>query len=174
MSAINIDFEITSDLYWLKITDRSSWGLIKDKPAVIEITRPGFASSVAKYFDKGVVSIYNSLLLEGNCVDCNNQDGVPLSDGIYVIKLKGSPSTYSKELKYLKTDDLRMRVDRLYINGIKSDSPFKIDFAEKLLEIETLIKGAEANLRYDKETEAGKLYELASNKTDQLINCKYC
>lgn len=174
MSAINLDFDITSDLYFLKVFDRSVWGVIENSPAIFEITKPGFSSKIVKYFDKGKVTMFNSMILDGTCVDCADDALTPLSDGIYEFKLIGSPSSYFKELKYLKTDEIRMNMDRLYINGTQSDSPFKRDFAEKMLEIEFYIKGAEANLRWDREKEAGKLFEVAVTLVEQLKNCKYC
>ncbi len=174
MSKINIDFDIASDLNFLKIYDRSSWGIIEGSPSIIEITSPGFATPKTMYFDKGQVSMYNSISLNGTCVDCFDEELTPLSDGIYVIKVIGSPDTYNKEIKYLKTDEVRMNMDRLYINSINTDSPFKKDFTEKMLELEHLLKGAEANLRWDKEKECGKVFELVINKAEQLKNCKYC
>ncbi len=174
MSSINIDFDVTSDLYFLKVFDRSNWGIIANGPSIIEITQPGFKTPTVFTFDKGVVSMYNSVSLDSTCVNCADQELIVLSDGIYDIKVKGSPDTYNKDIKYLKTDELRMNLDRLYINSLNSDSPFKEDFAKKMMEMEFLLKGAEANLRWDNETLCGKLFELVVSKAEALKNCKYC
>lgn len=170
---INIDFEIKSDLYYIKVFDFSVWGLIDSKPAVIEITLPGFTTPKVKYFDKHKVNIFSSILLDSDCVECQNETPSVLQDGIYVVKVKGSPETYNKELKYLKTDSIQMDIDRIYIDGISGNTDYDL-IMEKLSFIEFLLKGAEAHLRYDMERECRMLFEQAQRLTKDLIECKEC
>lgn len=169
---INIDFYINSDLYYLKVLDFSDWGLIENKPSIIEITLPGFASPKTRYFDKKMVNIFNSITLDGTCTDCEAETPQTLLDGIYVIKVIGSPDTYFKELKYLKTDALQMEIDRVYIDSFSNPSRDLV--IDKLAEIEFILKGAEAHLRYDMERECNMLFRQAQKLVERLIECKTC
>ena len=171
MSKILIDFDIKSDIYYLNVIDFSNWQLIKDKPAIIEITLPGFKTPITKYFDKNKNNILNSIILGVDCATCPGDEQVTLNDGIYVITVKGSPENYSKTLKYLKTDLFRMRLNKLYIesdcNCVKSDP----NIFEKIVEIEFILKGAEAHLAFDMEKESGMLFKQAQTLLDDLLSC---
>jgi hypothetical protein len=166
---ISIDFDIKSDPYYLKVTDFSTWGLIKEKPAIIEITLPGDSTPVTKYFGKKQVNIFNSNILGSNCLDCEN---TTLEDGIYIIKVTGSPSDYNKELKYLKTDLLQANLDKLIIDSF--NSPTKENILNKVTEIEFYLKGAESHLRMDLEREARMMFEQASALLTRALECKTC
>lgn len=169
MGKINIDFRISSDLYFIKIADYSDWELIANKPSIIEITLPGDSTPVTKYFDKYKTNIFNSNTLGANCLDCEN---VPLQDGIYIIKVIGSPSTFFKEVKYLKTDQLQMEIDKIYIDSFGDAE--RENISNKLTEIEFWLKSAESHLRFDMEREARMMYEQAAKMVDKLKNCKSC
>ena len=170
---INIDFDIKSDLYYIKVFDFSVWGLIESKPSIIEITLPGFSTPITKYFDKKKVNIFSSILLESTCTDCDNELPQVLSDGIYVVKIIGSPDKYNKELKYLKTDTIQMELDRIYIDSISGNVDIDL-IRKKLNKIEFLLRGAEAHLRYDMERECSMLFDQAQKLTEDLIECKTC
>lgn len=169
---INIDFDIKSDLYYLKIFDFSDWGLIETRRSIIEITLPGFTTPVTKYFDKHKINIFNSIMLDSTCVDCASEEPQTLADGIYLITVKGSPSTYIKERKYLKSDLLQMEIDKIYIDSMSNSDKNLI--IKKLTEIEFLLKGAEAHLRYDMERECSMLFEQAQKEVRRLTECKDC
>lgn len=171
---INIDFNITSDPYWLRIADYSGWGVIENQPSIVEVTVPGYSTFVTRYFDKHKANALNSITLEVNCStgDCEDVDLVTLPDGIYTITVKGSPSTYSKERYYLKTDLFDMEVDKVIITAI--DSGKYMDIEQELVEIDMLKAGAESNLRMDRIKEAGLLFSQASKQIDKLKNCKKC
>ena len=95
MLAIEIDFSVHSSPYYLKVVDLSVWGLIETKPSIIEITVPGYASPITKFYDKNKLNVFNSSMLGLNC---EGQEGLTtLPDGIYTIKVIGSPETYFKE-----------------------------------------------------------------------------
>ena len=171
MSKTLIDFDIKSDIYYLNVIDFSNWGLIKDKPSIIEITLPGFKTPVTKYFDKNKNNILNSILLGLDCEACPDGEQRTLEDGIYIITVKGSPESFSKTLKYLKTDLFRMRLNKLYIssdcNCLESDP----NVFQKIVEIEFILKGAEAHLAFDMEKESGMLFKQAQTLLDDLLAC---
>lgn len=171
---ISIDFNITSDPYWIRIADYSVWGVIENQPSIVEITIPGYSTYTTRYFDKFKTNALNSITLEVNCSDgsCPDVDLVTLPDGIYKIVVKGSPSTNVKERYYLKTDLFDMEVDKLIITSI--DSGKYMDIESELVEINMLKAGAESNLRFDRIKESGMLFEQARKQVDKLINCKNC
>lgn len=170
---IDIDFAVFSSPYYLKVMDLSSWGNIEDQPSIIEISKPGYDSIITHYFDKCKTNIYNSVLLEVNCsTDCGDTENLTLDDGIYKIKVIGSPSTYFKEYYYLKTDLFNMELDKIYIDNVNKKD--KSDLLNKLTEIEFLIKGAEAHLRFDNINLAGSMFEKAVDMVDDLKNCPSC
>lgn len=170
MAKIHIDFSIHSSPYYLKVVDLSVWGLIENKPSIIEITLPGYANQVVKFYDKNKLNVFNSNMLG---VNCEGQEGlVTLPDGIYEVVVKGSPSTYSNSEFYLKTDLFDMELDKVYIEN--KDDLFKKAFDEKLTHVELLKKGAQAHLRYGLIKEAGMLFEKAQELLEDLSNCATC
>lgn len=172
MSNINIDFEVRSDLYYLKVLDFSIWGLTETRPSIIEITLPGYSRYITHYFDKHKTNLFQSITLDQHCVNCTDEDLKPLSDGIYVFTVKASPSTFFKTRKFLKTDSIQMDIDRIYIDSFNNQSRELI--INKISEIEFLLKSAEANLRYDLERETMMLYDQARKMVDKLNDCSNC
>lgn len=170
---LDIDFSVYSDPYYLKIVDLSSWELIENLPSIIEITLPGYENPITKYFDKHKVNIHHSISLGINCTEeCGETEKVTLPDGIYKVKVTGSPSTYSKEIYYLKTDLFNMEIDKVIIEYLNIKN--KEGFTNKLTEVEFLLKGAEAHLRFDDISTAGKLFEQAQQMVEDLKECKSC
>jgi hypothetical protein len=170
---IDIDFLVTSTPYFLKVLDLSNWGLIVNEPAIIEITVPGYTGHVTRYFDKGKSNIFNSNLLDTSCQEgCLDVENMSLLDGIYTIKVIGSPSTYNKQYYYLKTDLFDMEVDKIYIDNLNNRN--RIYLVNKLTEIEFIAKAAGAHLRFDDITSAGMLFEKAQDMVEDLKNCSHC
>lgn len=171
---VSIDFDIKSDINYLKVIDLSDWGLIKNKPSIIEILVPGFSTPVTYYFDKGKTNVFNSINLVLQCQDCLDEEPQALPDGIYVITIKGSPSTYSKEIKYLKTDELNMKIGTLYISKLRENKKPSQEIIDKLMGFMFLLEGAEQHLRWDMEKEASALYQDVLNEVEKTIECKTC
>lgn len=167
-----IDFQVvdTRDPHYLYIADTSDWGFAESKPAIIEITSPGFKKSITHYFDKGSFSRYNSYLLGLNCGDCGTAEMV-LPDGIYNIKVIGSPSTYFKERKYLKTTNLQAELDKILVNKITSCNTVDKEVVAKLTEVDFLIRAAEAHMRYGNDFEAQELFLRAQKLLKKARRC---
>lgn len=172
MSKISIDFEVKSDLYFLKIFDMSNWDVIAKSASIVEILRPGYSTPHTAYFDKNKVNIFNSVMLGENCVDCDDSPLHILEDGIWVITVKGSPSTFFKEHKFLNTCNIQLEIDKIYIDSFHRKE--RVLILEQLTEIEFLLKGAEAHLRYDMEKECSMLFRQAMKMVEQLTHCKDC
>ena len=170
---IDIDFAVHSNPYFLKIMDLSAWGNIGEQPAIIEITLPGYESYITRTFDKCKTNILNSILLEINCADeCGKVEKQTLPDGIYKIKVIGSPSKYFKEYYYLKTDMYDLEVDKIYIDNFKEKN--KESLINTLAEMDFLMEGAKAHLRHDDINTAGDAFAKAQEMVDDLKNCKNC
>ena len=166
---IDIDFDVVSNLYYLKVIDMSCWGIISEKPAVIEITKPGYNTPVKKYFDKED-TVYDAYTLNSVCED--DCEKVELQDGIYHILIKGSPSTYQREYDYLKADQLVRDLDITMIKALDkgcSDCGMK-----EVLEAKFLLEGARAYIRSGQVKKASEYYKMAKSMSDRLINCKNC
>jgi len=170
---ISIDFNITSDVYWLRVADYSLWGVIDEQPSIINITIPGYSNPVVKYFDKHKTNGFSSIVLGINCEqECGETELVTLPDGIYTVEVVGSPSSYNKKRFYLKTDILQMDIDKMIISSIDNKRYKALE--PSLIEIEMLLNGAHANLRFDRIKEASMLYKMARKAVDKVLNCKNC
>lgn len=166
---IEIDFRVTSDLYFLHIHDLSCWGIAKEKPAVIEITMPGYSKPVKRYFYKEDTS-YNAASLDMICDDvCPT---VELPDGVYHILIKASPDKFFAEYDYLKTDILQRDFDVAYIESLNSDC--KDCKRKDLLNIEFQKKVADAYIRKGLIKDASFAYKTARKEIDKIIKCKNC
>lgn len=169
----NIDFTIMSDPYWIKVSDFSYWGNIKDKPSIIEITIPGKEAFITKYFDKKKVNGFNSILLDINCeTDCGETELVTLPDGVYKITVKGSPSKFSKTKYYLKTDETELELAKVFSDTIDKGDYHLIE--NKLTEIEFLLKASSYELKLEKIRNAGIMFQKAASMVDKLKTCRYC
>lgn len=170
---IDIDFSVFSNPYFLKIMDLSAWGNIKEQPAIIEITLPGYESCLTRTFDKCKTNVLNSVLLGINCVDESGKaDNLSLPDGIYKFRVIGSPSTYFKEYYYLKTDMYDLEVDKIYINNLNQKN--RDGLINTLAEMDFLVEGAKAHLRHDDINTAGAQFQKAQEMVEDLKNCRDC
>lgn len=167
-----IDFQIvdTRDPKYLYIADTSDWGFAESKPAIIEITTPGFKNPVTHYFDKGSFSRYNSYLLGLNCKGCDFEES-DLPDGIYKIKVIASPSTVYKERNYLKTTATQAKLDMILVNKITSCNTVDKEVIEKLTEVDFLIRAAEAHIRYGNDFDAQELFMRAQKLLKRVKGC---
>ena len=160
----------------LQVLDESEWGLLEDRKAIIEITTPGMSDPVTLFLGKNQVNTFTSLTLGLNCFnydDCNVKY-LDLPDGIYDIKIIGSPSTYNFSRKYLKTDLIRRRLDRLWIKTDVLCEDKDKDLIDKIQEMETLMVVAEANVRLDNIRAAHEIIDRVGELLEMATNCVDC
>ena len=178
MSQTNIDFQVLTNYNpkYLVVVDTSDWKSIKGKPAIIEITTPGFDKPVVHYFDQERVNIFNSVNLGLNCTDCGvrEQDLNDLPDGIYKITVKGSPSNFQQTRYFLKNDLLRLKLDESFMKINFSCNDLDKTLLDKVQRIDFLMKGAEANVRLGNHCEAQDLMFRAEKELNKLKKCKSC
>lgn len=169
-SRIRIDFDIydskNEDL--ITVFDTSDWGLIEEKPSIIEVTPPGFNQPTTLYFDKNNRNIFNSSILEISSKGCV----VPLPDGIYKFTVKGSPDKFNKTVNYLRTTNLELKLDKIrvklvkeYGNNYLSDLSVKLD---EIFKFEFLIKSAEAFVRFGYNDKAMDIYKTIVKQLDKI------
>ena len=104
----NINFQVleTKDPDVIMIADSSNWGVIEGKESIIEITVPNSSKVKTFYFDKKKVNIFNSSLLG------TSGEGIitALPDGVYTIKVIGSPDSFYECKDYLKNDSTKLKL----------------------------------------------------------------
>lgn len=169
---INIDFHITSSLYWINIYDLSEWGNIDELPSIIEITIPGTEEPLTNYYQKYKVNAFNSNTMLLNCEpSCDPAEKVPLMDGLYHIKVIGSPSLYNKERYFLKDDMFQLDLDKLYLEYCNNLSSHSID---NLTEIEFIRNSAHSAVRLGLFKKAMTLFSKAQKKLEKVKTCITC
>lgn len=178
MSQINIDFQVLTNYNpkYLVVVDTSDWQFIQGKPSIIEITLPGFTNKVTHYFEQGRVNVFNSINLGLNCTSCEikDTDFHDLPDGVYEITVKGSPSNFQKTRYFLKTDNLRLKLDKAFMKFNFNCNEFDKNFIDKLQKIDFYIKAAESNVRLGNHCEAQELMFKSEKEINKLKNCRSC
>lgn len=174
---IIIDFHVTdnNDPRVLNVIDASYWRHIENKPSIIEITLPGDNEPIVHYFTKKQVNLFNSSNLNLNCPDgCEDVQLIDLPDGIYIITLKGSPDTFFKTRKFLKTSKFQLELDQIYINmGLECEKE-NIEAIDKVNKINLLLAATEAHVRHDNICKANETFTIATDMLEDLKNCKEC
>lgn len=173
MNNIHLDFEVisTNNPKTLRVADQSDWGILSDRPAIIEIVPPG-GDKVTYYLGKNQLNVFNSKTLGIN--PGRGEEFENLKDGIYDITITGSPSSYTFNRKYLKTDIIRLNIDKVWARSTVLCDHEDDDTVEKIKEIEFLLAAAEANMRLGNIDSVMRLYEKAEKLLYVLNNCENC
>lgn len=175
MNNINLDFEVIGSYNpkTLRVADQSEWGILADRPAIIEIKRPGSEKVYTYYLGKNQLNVFNSKTLGVNPGAPAN-DFVDIPDGIYDITIKGSPSSYSANRKYLKTDSMRLNIDKVWARaGILCEDEDD-EIIEKIKEVEFVLTVAESSMRLGNFDTVQQLMDKAQHLIDIINDCKYC
>lgn len=175
MNNINLDFEVIGSYNpkTLRVADQSEWGILADRPAIIEIKRPGSEKVYTYYLGKNQLNVFNSKTLGVNPGAPAN-DFVDIPDGIYDITIKGSPSSYSANRKYLKTDSMRLNIDKVWARaGILCEDEDD-EIIEKIKEVEFVLTVAESSMRLGNFDTVQQLMDKAQHLIDVINDCKYC
>lgn len=171
---INLNFDILNlyDPKSLYVVDTSTWGVLENKPAIIEIVLPGEVIPATHYFNKKQVNIFNAGNLGITCSGCSG--GINLPDGIYQIKIKGSPDSYNCSKSYLKSDTTRAKLDKYIASANFQCSCLTKEFMSKIQRINFLLEAADSNTRLGNFCEAQELLFKAQKDIDKLHGCKTC
>lgn len=177
MENINIDFQIydSKDPKYIIVLDTSTWGLIKDKPAIIEVVTPGFTKPWVQYYDKNAVNYITTkttgLDCEGCCTELSD-----LPDGVYKITVKGSPEKFCYTRYYLKTTLVDAKLDELLVASYTDCDECNIDDDEisKVVMYKNLLEVANASVRRGEISRANKILQKVDKYVKRFKNCKGC
>lgn len=175
--SVKINFLIASenDPFSIVIRDTSNWGVAQGQPAYLQVTPPGSTKSVSLNFAKESITILNSVNLGLSCYiqGCDDQDYQELYDGIWEICLLSSYQDLNKKRFYLKTDSLRLELDKIYIRaGLDYDPNSEV--IKALRKVEFLITSAEVYIRRGDTVKAKTAFDEAVKLTEQYSKCKDC
>lgn len=170
---INVDFQIihTDDPKVLVIADTSEWGVIKDKPTIIEVTVPGSRRKVTHYFQQGKINVLNSSSLGINCGAKCLEDLIDLPDGVYKLKLIGSPEKYNKERYYFRSEKLKLELAEVYVSLGRELSQSNSKEAEILWNAQLLIEAIDAATKLGYIGEASDYYMQAKKLINNFNKC---
>lgn len=176
--SVKIDFVVlnTIDPFTIMIGDKSQWGVAKLKPAYLLIKPPGSDTFININFIKDNLMFLTSTNLGLSCItsDCSRDLGLQaLPDGVWEFCLKSKYQGLDKKRYYLKTDSLRIEIDKIYIKeGIEYNPNSTI--VKSLEKTEWLINVAEAYIRKGDNIKAMKAYNMACEELEKQKNCKNC
>lgn len=169
--AININFNILDETIEPKqivLIDTSDWGEIIDSPAVIDIVAPGYTKEVSFPFNKGEVTVITAKTLGLQNIECQYDDD--LADGVYKITVTGSPDNYYREKYFLKSDIIRLKLDKLIVAFMDSCNKLSQYNKDMFVNIYFLIMSARAQVRLGNWCKANELYKEAERLISNM-NC---
>ena len=174
---IEIDFLIFTDHdpKLIIVGDISKWQHAETLPSTICITPPGGKKSINNIFIKHKLNIFNSVNLGLDClVECAEQEKSDLMDGVYTITVKSGFEGIEKTRYLLKTDRFTMELDKVYVKtGLEYDKN-DTNFREDLLNIEFLVRTAEAWCRLGDFSKASRDFAEAQKTLIRYTDCKNC
>lgn len=174
---VNIDFQVvdSGDPKYLLIVDSTEWAHIEDKPAIIEVTMPGKKSYVTLPYDKRKVNVFNSQNLGYTCYATCVSDLIDLPDGIYKIKVKGSPDSYNRERYYLKTDITELEFAKVFTEDGIERNQVDMDFINSIYkDVELNLRAAKAYTRLDDIQSANWHFVEAQTLLENYRDCEEC
>ena len=173
-----IDFQVydSGDPDMIIVMDFSNWILIESQPAVIYITVPGSIKPINFNFEKGKINGFNSVNLGTNCTTGCDEDSVSsLPDGIYEIKLEGSPNNYFKKRYYLKTDRTRLELDKLIFDlGLNYNQELIEEKIKGIQLIDFLLMAAKSSTKLGEISYASSHFKEVLRLIEKAKNCKSC
>lgn len=171
---IEIDFLVMSDYdpKLIIVGDISKWQHAETLPATICIVPPGSKKAINNTFVKHKLNVFTSENLGLNCPD--GQKKADLLDGVYTITLKSGYEGIEKTRYLLKTDRFTMELDKVYVKtGLEFDKN-DTNFREDLLNIEFLVRTAEAWCRIGDHAKASRDFAEAQKLLIKYTDCPNC
>ena len=169
---INIDFQIipTGNPTTLAVMDTSTWGMIENKPAIIEISLPNSDKTITHYFDKRRINVFNTSNLYMSAVG----DYRDMPDGLYTLVVKGSPDTNCRKRYFLKDDRTKMELYKMYASlGVEESEKTK-RHKKDIQHALTLLWGANAKVALGKVIGAAAMLKDVMKILKDYNNCTDC
>lgn len=158
----------------IAVADISSWGIAENQPAYLSIIPPGSTIPIVLNFIKHNIMFLTSVNLGLSAVEeCKDQKLEDLFDGVWEICLKSNYEGIYKRRFYLKTDSLRVEMDKLYIKeGISYNPNSKV--VKALKKAEWALDVAHAQIRDGNKPKAMQAFEIAEKEVKKYKYCKDC
>ena len=169
----NINFLVLTenDPQTLCVFDISKYLSLSEAVTNLLIKVPGAKNYETYTIEKNKLNYFNSDTLHLNCYEeCGYVD---LPDGIYHIILESTPNTFRKERWYLKTDVLRLELDKIYLNEALNYNPLSSTI-EDLQDIEFMLQASESATRKGDVKTAQKYFKEAQEIAQRNKECKNC
>ena len=176
--SIQLDFTIFNqvDPKRIYLVDLSNWGVAESKPSYLQIFPPGVEKPFNVNFVKKDFTILNSVNLGLNCVTtgCGKQEFLNLPDGVWEFCLQSGFEDINISKFYLRTDNLRIELDKLYIKSSDIQYNSENSIIKDLLKVEWLINIAHSFTRDGNIVETKRAYEEALKELEKYKVCKNC
>jgi hypothetical protein len=163
---VALDFQIlpTYDPQVILVADRSQWAAMYHREAVMEVVLPGRDTPVVLYWAKEKVNTFNSFVLGTSCAENCEPAFTDLPDGVYSFTLKASDGS-EKQRSYLKTDIIRRKTDRLYIEHALHCDGNRV-MMDHIRRAAFYLEAAAANMRLGNIVRSNEMYCLAAKVTE--------
>lgn len=177
MNNIKLDFDVIGNNPMnLMVLDKSEWGILADRPAVIKVITPD-GHEMVHYLGKNQINVFDSRTLYNASSSAGQRDAKefdPVPDGLYFIDITGSPSNYNFNRYHLKTDSMRLWMSRLWANAYGLEGDDQKEEIGKIKKIEFLLLAAESYMRLGNPSEAKNIFSSAKEMAERLFNCGEC
>ncbi len=174
--SVNIDFIVlnTVDPKTICIGDKSAWGIAETQPAYLLVYPPGSTTSINLSFVKHNLMFLTSDNLGLSCIEqCATQKLEDLDDGVWQFCLQSNYEGLNKSRYFLKTDSLRIEIDKLYIKEGIEYNPESV-IVKALEKTEWLLNVAQAAMREGDKQKAMKAFNIACKTVEKYKDCKNC
>ncbi len=173
LNKVNLRFEYLPvyDPKTMLLVCTSDWSFIKDEPAIVEITPPGSSRPIVEYWAKNEVNKFDSASLLLTCEARCYSEMIPIPDGIYHIKIKGSPDTFNYE-SYISFDsNLQLEIDKAYSSlglDIEAEDEIRVN---SLWNMKMLLEASRSSIREGKIKKTQEYYKEAKRLVEAFKNC---
>lgn len=177
IGAVDINFSIipTGEPTHIWVGDNSVWRGAENLPSVIEITPPGALNPIINTFQKYKLNIFQSVNLGLSCLaTCTDQSYQSLSDGVWKFTVKSGYEGVEKTRYYLKTDKIRLELDKIYAKvGLEYNKEHK-QFRRDMADMEFLLLVSSSHARLGDFYKSQRDFDEARSILDKYIECKNC
>lgn len=158
-----LDFEIikTDSITKLTIVDQSDWTGLTGSEA--DILKPESDTPEVVTIDKNLV---NTFTMSDLAVTAER-----LPDGIYEITLRDTAGTTTKTIKHLRTANLRLIRDKLFLHNLDDENLNNL-LTKDLAIIDLNIDAAYSYLKEEDMNRTNYFYNRAKERIEILLNCK--
>src|SRR5690606_3954421 len=105
---------------------------------------------------------------------CEGTDYNFLPDGLYTITVKGSPDIFNKTLQYLRTNQTRLELDKMYVDLKLTCEQINESKLANIRIVETYLTAAEASVRLGLISDAQDLFHSAQGYMEMCKRKKGC